>query len=200
MKRLRVILPAAIFLLACGFVWWRYSTSPIDPKNTKTRVFVIEKGDGIKEISKNLTEQGFIHDRFSFFIYERLFAKKNLQAGSFQLSPSMSVFDIADKLTLGQEDIWVTIPEGWRSEQILELLGKKGDWKADEGKYFPETYRVPKDIDLEDFRQLLLKTFAQKVPSITRDQLIVASLIEREAKNSTDRPLIASVIYNRLEA
>jgi UPF0755 protein len=199
LKRLWFSLGLLAILIFGFVVWWKISLSPFSA-DKKTKTFIVEKGDGIKEVSVRLREANLVRSKIAFFLWERFFVKKTLQAGTFELSPSMDAPEIANRLTLGQEDVWITIPEGWRSEQILTLLNKTGDWKADEGKYFPETYRVPKDIDLEALRQLMLKTFSQKAPNITKDQLIVASLIEREAKNSTDRPLIASVVYNRLGA
>lgn len=201
MKRLSVLLGLLFVLIVAAVVWWKISLLPVKSGVTTNQTFVVEKGDGVKEVSVRLKDANLIRSKIAFFLLERFFVKDALQAGSFKLSPSMSAQEIANKLTLGTEDMWVTIPEGWRSEQILQLLGKQGDWKSDEGKYFPETYLVPKTIDLEAFRQLLLKTFKEKTPAnLTRNQLIVASMVEREAKAPEDRPLVASVIYNRLDA
>lgn len=200
MKKAFLVLGILIGLGVFVLGWWNFSLSPLNSVDKNVKVFVVGKGDGIKEIAKKLHEQKIIRDQVAFFLMVRKEGlEKKIQAGSFKLSPAMTAFEIANKLTVGTEDMWVTIPEGWRSEQILQLLGQTGDWTADEGKYFPETYLVPKEISTEDFRQLLLKTFKEKVPSISKEQLIVASLIEREGKNSTDRPLISSVIYNRLK-
>lgn len=198
MKKITIILVVLALSVGGFFLWWKISLLPVSSDKT-SRQFVVAKGDGIKETSKKLKDMGLIRDQVAFFILERFFIKESLQAGSFKLSPSLSAYDIAKKLTVGTEDVWITIPEGWRSEQILEYLGQKGDWRQNEGKYFPETYLIPKQMELEDIRQLMLKTFNQKVPKITREQLIIASMVEREAKTETDRPLVASVIYNRLE-
>lgn len=197
----KIIIILAVFALSAGssVLWWKISLLPVNADKT-LRQFVVAKGDGIRETSRKLKDAGLIRDQIAFFLLERFFVKETLQAGSFKLSSSLSAYDIAKKLTLGTEDVWITIPEGWRSEQILQYLGKQGDWKKDEGKYFPETYLIPKQMELEDIRQLMLKTFNQKVPKITKEQLIVASMVEREAKTETDRPLVASVIYNRLAA
>jgi UPF0755 protein len=79
-----------------------------------------------------------------------------------------------------------------------------------EGFLFPKTYDFKKDATAADVVQKLLDQYAQetatadwsKAPALglTRYQLmIVASMIEREAKLQKDRPKIARVIYNRLE-
>lgn len=212
MKRLLAGLGVVIIGVAGGWFWWQVSLSPVDIANKKTVTFTVKKGEGIREIAKNLKSTGLIRDPVAFFLLERFFISAPPQAGVFQLSPSMSATEIAQKLTLGTEDVWITIPEGWRSEQILERLVKElasgqatleqkemGAWKSEEGRYFPDTYRLPKGASLEEVRQLMLRNFQNRVPQITREQLIIASLVEREAKGSFDRPLIAGVIFNRLK-
>lgn len=201
LMRYKIAVLLAGALLALGVLWWKVSLSPVDSGRKDNRPFVVTSGESVRSVARRLKDQNLIRDQIAFFLLIRLGLEKTPQAGSFNLNPAMTAREVAAVLTHGTEDFRVTVPEGWRSEQILELLGQQGDWHADEGKYFPETYLVPKNMALEDFRQLMLKTFTEKTPAnLTQDQLIVASMVEREAKVATDRPLIASVIYNRLEA
>lgn len=189
-------------------VWWKIFLSPVNPDDQKPQTFVIAKGDGVREIAKKLRDENLIRDQVAFFllIKYKLGIEKNIQAGSFQLSPAMSAQELAQRLTVGTEDLWITIPEGWRSEEILDYLQKQGletsgqKWQADEGKLFPDTYRIPKQMNIDAVHQLFKNTFVQKVGTISAQNIILASLIEREAKKEVDRPLIASVIKNRLEA
>lgn len=79
-----------------------------------------------------------------------------------------------------------------------------------EGYLFPDTYQVSKDTTEQEIIQMMLERFAEINASIepagmikdtryTLQQLVtVASMVEREAKKDQERPLIASVIYNRL--
>jgi uncharacterized YceG family protein len=78
-----------------------------------------------------------------------------------------------------------------------------------EGFLFPATYELKKgrpvsrlvDEQLEHFKRNFTKvdlSFAKKKNLNAYDVLIIASLIEREAMVAKERPLIASVIYNRL--
>jgi UPF0755 protein len=79
-----------------------------------------------------------------------------------------------------------------------------------EGLLFPQTYRIDKqDTPVTVLQQMLdqLETVTSRydlraAPLHLRPYqvLVVASLIEREAKVSADRPRIARVIYNRLAA
>lgn len=225
MRRTLIVLGVLGILGVLGTGWWQISLSAANPTDTTLRSFIIAKGDGVREISRGLRNQGLVRDQVAFFLLiKKLGIEKNIQAGSFRLSPSMPAEEMAQKLTVGTEDIWITIPEGWRSEEILEYLqGQKIDderwtidaevrrWKMEEGKYFPETYLIPKQMTIEEIRQLMRRTFEEKFEGKLRadanasgltgeEVVILASLVEREAKLEADRPLVASVLLNRLRA
>jgi len=210
-RNLKRILFAAgvIFLFVVILIsWWAIATSPVNSKDAVARRFTISKGEGVREISKDLRDVGLVRDQIAFFllIKYQLGIEKNIQAGTFELSPSMTAAQVATQLTSGTEDIWITIPEGWRSEEVLEYLEKQGfntvgeNWKSDEGKLFPDTYRLPKESSVSAVHDLLRQTFDAKTAGIAVSQqtLILASIVEREAKFASDRPMVASVLLNRL--
>ena len=79
-----------------------------------------------------------------------------------------------------------------------------------EGFLFPATYTVREGGSVSDLVAKQLQTFKQRFSRIdlryarskhltAYDVLIIASMIEREASTKRDRPLIASVLYNRLK-
>jgi len=78
-----------------------------------------------------------------------------------------------------------------------------------EGYLFPDTYDFPPDTKPAEVIAIMVKRFrkewkpdwaqrAQVMNLSPREVVTIASLVETEAKLSEDRPLIASVIYNRL--
>jgi UPF0755 protein len=78
-----------------------------------------------------------------------------------------------------------------------------------EGYLFPDTYDFPPDTKPAEVIAIMVKRFrkewkpdwaqrARVMDLSPREVVTIASLIETEAKLSEDRPLIASVIYNRL--
>jgi UPF0755 protein len=75
-----------------------------------------------------------------------------------------------------------------------------------EGYLFPLTYNFVRGSTPHEIVQQMLDEFDKHVVSRHpdmhnwHDAIIVASLVEREAKIDSDRPLIASVYYNRLKA
>src|SRR4030095_11747902 len=79
-----------------------------------------------------------------------------------------------------------------------------------EGYLFPDTYDFPPDTKPAEVIAIMVKRFrkewkpgmaqsAHAVRLSAREVFTIASLVETEAKLSEDRPLIASVIYNRLD-
>jgi UPF0755 protein len=75
-----------------------------------------------------------------------------------------------------------------------------------EGWLFPSTYKFNPGVSPTDVLSTMVATTVAKLKAndVSQDQwlktLTVASLVEREAKLDVDRPLIAGVIYNRLNA
>ena len=92
------------------------------------------------------------------------------------------------------------------------LLGEEAEGLQDwEGLLFPDTYEFHVDATGAEIVTLLAATAESRVGDIewteleevgltTYDGIVIASLIEREALLDADRPLVASVILNRLAA
>jgi UPF0755 protein len=67
-----------------------------------------------------------------------------------------------------------------------------------EGFLFPARYDIPVEYTESEIVQMLISAFKRRIGTVTYDQLIMASMVEREGYNDTDRPLIADVIAKRL--
>jgi UPF0755 protein len=98
------------------------------------QVFLIKKGDSVKEVANNLDNQEFIKDKNFFFLY--VFLKgdlKEIKAGEYIISSSQSTLEIADKFIKGdviKEKI--TIIEGWDIRDIAWYFENKGMFQAEE--------------------------------------------------------------------
>lgn len=79
-----------------------------------------------------------------------------------------------------------------------------------EGYLFPKTYRVTESMTAADVIELMLDQFDAEIAKVDlayaesknltlHDVVIIASMIEREARLAQERPLVSSVIYNRLK-
>src|SRR3989344_9193291 len=216
MKRFIILLAVLILSAGAAVLWWKNGNRAQDPTDKSSQIFVVARGDGVREIANSLKTKGLIKDPVIFFLQtKRLGLDKELEAGDFRLSPSMSLYDIIQNLTHGTLDIWVTIPEGLRTEEITDLLEKdipsyKSGWRETlatrEGYLFPDTYLIPRDTDINLVMSLLTNNFTDKYTAVNagnsglsqKEIVTIASLVEREAKFAQDRPLVASVILNRL--
>lgn len=205
------------FLFLIGLFWWNLNLSPVNPNDHSEIEFNISPGSGLKIISNDLKRHNLIKNTLIFtLMVQQSGLDKKIQAGSFSLSPSLSGKDIALRLTKGAEDIWITIPEGKRAEEIAEVLKVKipdyqDSWEEEltrhEGYLFPDTYLIPKKATIKNIIELFTSNFEKKYETISigktplsKNQIVIlASLIEREARHDQDRPLISSVLYNRLE-
>ena len=150
-----------------------------------------------------------------------------IRPGGYNVSENMTAWQLADKLTSSPDMKWVVIPEGWRKEQIGELLAETFGWSDDdldrwntsitkmkidyiEGTYFPDTYLIPVSDSELDIANRMTKNFDEKFsPYISQfaeqnirwtTGLKVASIIQREAAGKNDMPLIAGILWNRLNS
>lgn len=206
-----------VLVLFIGFVWWKHGAAPVNSKDSSQKVFVVNRGEGIRAIANNLKKEGLINDSIVFFLLIKKEGKDNsVQAGDYRLSPSMNLQKILDSLSHGTLDIWVTIPEGLRAEEIADVLQKeipsyKETWRlvldSHEGYLFPDTYLIPRDATIDSVVSMMINNFDVRVKQVginpvdpnLKDAVIIASIIEKEVKFVVDMPIVSSVIHNRLD-
>ena len=120
-----------------------------------------------------------------------------------------TVAQIAAKLAATGHFTKAQVEKALKSKQLIVNYRPKGETSL-EGLLFPDTYGIePDDTAVSVLQDMLtqleivlsrfqLSTAPRKLNPY--QLLIVASMIEREAKVDADRPKIAAVIYNRLAA
>jgi len=114
--------------------------------------------------------------------------------------------EIAEKLSaLGIVDRERFI-QACKDKEILDKY--KIPFDSVEGFLFPDTYIVAKNLNEKKIVEVMVKNFFRNVKKIDLDMndperfkkvIIIASLVEKEAKLDEERALIAAVFYNRLE-
>ncbi len=194
-----------IFVIG-GVIWglWGRSvgTGPLQK-------FEIEAGSSVIEIANNLKNAGLIRSPL-YFRYIVKANKLTLQAGVYQIGPAAPPREIAELLTKGKsEQVKLTIPEGFRREQIAELAEKTlgvsaKDFlaltKNEEGKLFPDTYYVEGGMTAAAIITQLQNNYVKKAGAVQMDDLILASLIERETKHDEEKAIVAGILKKRLSA
>ena len=222
LNRLKIFSIVNVLILGCLILWWWEGNKPANEKNQSSQSFLITKNEGLRSVAKRLKDNGLIRDQIIFFLQVKINKlDKNIQAGNFNLSPGMNVTTILETLRHGTEDVWLTIPEGWRKEEIaqklettLKIPPKEFLLYANEGYLFPDTYRVPINASAEAVVIMMNDNFKQKWGNLTSkvtkrgnlsenlDQtqiVIIASIVEREARHQDDFPIVAGILLKRLQ-
>lgn len=98
-------------------------TIPADPAGEPVR-FVVEPGTPAQVIGEMLLRDGLIRDELLFEAYVRVNGlATRLEAGTFVLSPAMTMVEIIEELQNAlAQGIVVTVREGWRFEQTADFL------------------------------------------------------------------------------
>jgi UPF0755 protein len=218
MKKLFFLILLIIVAVAALFGWF-YINSGAPSTKQNFSFFVIDKDLSVSAIGDKLQSSGFIKSALVFKLYIRFTGQTNkIQSGEYRLTPSDSLFQTINTLFKGPIELWVTIPEGLRSEEIAARfasgLYKDSSFtseflqaaKGKEGYLFPDTYLFPLDATPTAIVQKMTETFTAKTKGLTvqgsnltfSQAVILASLLERETKTDTERPIVAGILINRL--
>jgi UPF0755 protein len=171
--------------------WMAGDDTPMNDE-TATRPFVVEPGDTTADIADKLVAAGLIRNALAFRLAARTEGlDQRLEAGEYELAPSMSPSEIRRLLLKGRvSGITITIPEGWRLAEIAdawearrpgarqELIDQvtRGEFNlpflsdkpatADlEGYLFPDTYQIERSAPARKLVEAMLTTFGERVPS-----------------------------------
>lgn len=81
---------------------------------------------------------------------------------------------------------------------FIESLGLAVNVSDLEGFLFPDRYAFPREIDSRGVIEILVENFKTKVgDEYSYQDIILASIVEREGYNGNDRPTIAGIIIKR---
>ena len=213
------------FLIAILFITAIYF--PLEENSTTQKIVNIPSGTNAKEIVDVLEKNEIIRkNNYTFRILIKLSKLEDkLKFGEYNLSPSMNMLQILDKLVKGEViEHKITIPEGYTYTQIAELLDKKeiaeketflklleDSEKSLEGYLFPDTYELPKQYGAENIVKVMLLNYnqiaienkfadkAEKIGFSMEEIIILASIIEKESKFTKERRQVSSVFHNRLK-
>lgn len=197
-----------IFILALvGWGSWQFILSA--PTTLKDPIAVtIPTGSSVLKVGQILRDQGLIRSPRVFQLYVRL-NNLSIQAGDYNLSSS-NLPVLAAKLTDGRNnEVKITIPEGYRREQIAEVVEAKlrieqSDFldssKGLEGTLFPDTYSFAEGATAVDVVKVMTDNYTKKTANLNLDKndLILASIVEREALTPEEKPVVAGILKNRL--
>lgn len=206
------VIKKTIFLLlivAIAIGSYFYFSKKIDLSNGDVRSkvqFEVSRGENALEVGRRLEESGLIANKFYFAYYLWSIGKLHgIIASQYKIEPGLTTAEIARMFTMKQapiseNNVKITFPEGWGSEQMALRLGENG-LPADaflqiikrapdellarydflggleenaslEGYLFPDTYFFAKDASAEDIVVKMLDNFSAKVTPAMRQEVI----------------------------
>ncbi|HSW89822.1 MAG TPA: endolytic transglycosylase MltG [Patescibacteria group bacterium] len=222
-KKLGIAFLSLVFIFVvsiCAGIWWAFG--PLSVRDQGKQQFRIAKGDTFSEIAFNLQSKGFVRTQWSMRFLGLSDQKVgSIQPGTYTLSSSMSPRQILDVLHQEAQDSWVTLLEGWRSEEMAQEIAAHlhptfasdefiALAKSREGMLFPDTYLIPKDATAQSVVSLLSNTFEKRYQKLAdqygqgklskQNTLTLASIVAHEASTPEDMQMVAGVLMNRLNA
>jgi len=187
-----------------------------------TRIVEIKRGETISSVAKRFKNNEIIESELLFKILIRLRSlERGVIAGSYLLERS-SLWGVVSRITdipSSKNLVKITIPEGYNNREMAVLLDKNFEnFNADnfliltkeiEGYLFPDTYLFPKEIKEEEIIGELKSNFNKRMNSIKdaiensdrkfEDIIIMASLLEEEARTTETRKIISGILWKRLD-
>ncbi len=212
-----------LFLVVIIFLWvvnsyWNNLLSPIDKNSNKKSTLEITEGQGIAQISQALVAKNLIRSALPFEILAKIEGKSSLiQQGEFDLSQSMSAQSILEIITHDEAGKEVTLLEGWRDEEMAvklhQVLGISiTDFlqKSKQGYMFPDTYQFGSQVTVNEVVNTLELNFNKKYTPALKKKIeklgltpyqgvILASIVEREARSDSARQMVASILLKRIK-
>ncbi len=214
------IIGAIFIVIAFAAAGWFFFS--LDPANAALDgvpvIFQVSPGEGFRAVARNLYGARLIRSPFAFDLFSMVDGRAfTLKPGLYKLSPSMDTPQIVAMLSGGGAgEATVTIPEGSNVYDIDRILsaalvirpGALINFTSTqdlEGHLFPDTYRFYTDSDAgsvvremeDDFNTKAAPLLAADPVNKERD-LIIASILEKEVPDETDREIVAGIILKRL--
>lgn len=218
-KKVCVVLCIAVFVLSIvGYVVvWK---TPRDfPVHT---IVSVQPGESLETVTQKFTTLRIIRSPFVFrSLVILLGGEKKVTAGDYLLTDKDSPLTLAWRIIegkFGMEPVKVTIPEGLNNEEISTIIAKKlvvfdaisfeKEAVKKEGYLFPDTYFFPPTAKPQEVIDRMTNNFNEKIKTIesdiqsfgksVSDVVIMASILEGEAKDTESRQIVAGILWKRI--
>lgn len=131
-----VLIGVCVLLVVVGVISTAWNAvnerfiAPVDVTDTTDIVFEVKSGNSLTRVANNLEAAGLVRNRSVFKYYADFMGYgQKIQAGTYILNRSMSIGEIADRLTAGDGTPLVrdiTIIEGWTVQDIAAYFVREG--------------------------------------------------------------------------
>ncbi|KKR62480.1 MAG: Aminodeoxychorismate lyase [Parcubacteria group bacterium GW2011_GWA2_40_37] len=185
-------------------------------------IFRVEHGSSLRSVSLKLKEENIIRSRLVFETFVILLGReKRVIEADYYFENKFPVYEVARRIGKGEHHlapVVVTIPEGFDAVQIADAFVPKlvnfdkskflSEAAGLEGYLFPDTYFFQRTDTETDVIKSMRANFEKKMLSLKsdialsgrtqREIIVMASLIEGEAKGEVDQALISGILWKRI--
>ncbi|MBI5234339.1 MAG: endolytic transglycosylase MltG [Deltaproteobacteria bacterium] len=208
---------------------------PMHPRSASSITITVPKGASFRLIADRLEREGIIKSSDGVTIAGALTGSfTRIKAGEYELSPAMTAMEIIGILSRGRtKEHTITFPEGYNIQDMAGLLSDEGLIQRDdeflekaldmkytaslglagptlEGYLFPDTYRLTKDMGVDEIIRKMTFRFKDIYASGFKDRaekrgfsmkalVTLASIIEKEAGSKDEMRAVSAVFNNRLK-
>ncbi len=205
-----------IILIILFVIFWVRLVAP--PSQKGPIIVHISSGDSLSRIAKVLKEENIVKsESFLQSVIASLDKDTNIAVGDYYFEKPINVYKVAYRLANGDhnvESIKITFPEGLTNSQMADILVKKiPDFNKTEfiqktkdlqGYLFPDTYFFFPLTTIDEIIKDMEENFKTRTKDLLKDRnnieeiIIMASIVELEAKDENDAPTIAGILWKRL--
>lgn len=188
----------------------------------KDAALEIQKGATLSEIVEQLQDARIIAHPKTFWMLARVQGLGGkLQAGRYVFPEPQNALTILYRLAEGRHGtspIRITFPEGMSVREMSLLIASSSGTvtaqdfiaagRAHEGYLFPDPYLFDPAATAEEVVGIMRKNFDKKIASLMPkiqasgrsigEVVIMASLLEKEARTTVNRRIVSGVLWNRL--
>jgi UPF0755 protein len=155
-------------ILGGGYFYIQSALNPVDPSDKQVKKVEIPMGSTVSGIGEILENKGIVKNARVFKYYAKFKNETEFMAGSYSLSPSMTLSEILAILKTGKVEreavLKITIPEGKQLKQIAGIIAEKTNRNAD-----------------EVFRQLndpaFVKAMMDKYPEVLTEEILAENVM-----------------------
>jgi UPF0755 protein len=131
-----VTLLILVFIGGGGYLYIKSALEPVDKDSKVQKKVEIPIGSSVTGISEKLEASGIIKNAKVFKYYVKFKNEAGFMAGEYELSPSMEILEIINRLKTGkvlqQAAFQLTIPEGKQLREIAQIMAKAVNKPEDE--------------------------------------------------------------------
>lgn len=215
---------AVLVLVAAAWLAWALWL-PLRPAGQKT--VLLRPGFTTRHIARALKSAGVIRSSTAFLLWHFVAHPSTLKAGEYLFEQPASAVQVHRRLARGDVYVHtVVVPEGFNMFEVAQALSDAGlgsrqeflqAARADtvlikdldpqatslEGYLFPDTYQFTRTQTPTDMLAVMVHRFRAKAKALgltgdLHQVVTMASIVEKETAAPDERPLVASVYFNRL--